>query len=516
MGTGFLTLSLALATVGSPFPAGRPAADAARPREVVILYSDRVFAVADGVLTERLQSAPGGARLFTENVDLGRLDDEEYRTRLVDVLRRKYRDRYVDLVIPVGLPAVRFMADRGDAAFPGVPVVFSTVDAERLRAVKLPPFIAGVSGRIAALPTVRAALDLQAGTRRVVVITGESPSDVYWRERVREELRVLPSGVEVQAPGGFTMPELLDHLRRLPDHTIVLFVTMTEDATGSTYSTDAFNAVSAASRVPVFAVYEQALGFGVVGGFMFSYEREAERAAGIALRVLAGTPPEAIGVHEEASRFVFDWRQLRRWNLPEDRLPPGSVVRYRPLSAWDLYRLPILAGVIVIALLAALVVGLLVQSRRRHRAERDLDERLRFETLLSDITRKLTQADVSALDVEIDSGLRRLAEALAVDRAELAELNEGSGDLDLTNSYLAGPHVPPLPPVMEAARFPWMMARLWAGQPLVRLSRLAELPPEAATDRAAMEAMGTRQGAPRAYHRRGAARSAGPGHAERA
>ena len=55
------------------------------------------------------------------------------------------------------------------------------------------------------------------------------------------------------------------------------------------------------------------------------------------------------------------------------------------------------------------MVGLLVQARRRRRAERELDERLRFETLLSDVTRSLARSDIETLDAEIDKGLGRLA-----------------------------------------------------------------------------------------------------------
>ena len=139
-----------------------------RPREVVVLYSDRGPDV-DGVLRDRLQAAPGGVHLVTENLDLSRLEDADYKRRLAGILRRKYQERHVDLVIPVNLPAVRFMAEQGPAAFPGVPVVFCAADAERLQDSPLPSFIAGISGRVAILPTVEAALHFQPATSRVVL-----------------------------------------------------------------------------------------------------------------------------------------------------------------------------------------------------------------------------------------------------------------------------------------------------------------------------------------------------------
>ena len=35
---------------------------------------------------------------------------------------------------------------------------------------------------------------------------------------------------------------------------------------------------------------------------------------------------------------MFDWRELRRWGISEARLPAGSIVQFRQLSAWDQYQ----------------------------------------------------------------------------------------------------------------------------------------------------------------------------------
>ena len=245
-------------------------------------------------------------------------------------------------------------------------------DAERLAGFTLPPFIAGISGRVTVLPTVEAALSLQPETRRVVLVAGESPQDRYWRERIVKELRVLEGRVEIDAPRGLTMPELLDRLRALPDRTIVLFLTYTEDGAGSLYSTDALRLVVDASRVPVYVSTVQGVGSGAVGGYVFDYEREAEKAAGVALRVLRGERPEDIGVHEAPGLRL----RLRLAAAPAlepsgeppargQRCPVPAPVALGPLSP------QILAGIALVLLQAALVVGLLVQGRRRRRAEQD-------------------------------------------------------------------------------------------------------------------------------------------------
>ena len=66
---------------------------------------------------------------------------------------------------------------------------------------------------------------------------------------------------------------------------------------------------------------------------------------------------------------MVDWHQLRRWNIDETLLPPGSIVMFREPTAWDKYAVQISIGVALLVLQAALIAGLLFQRARRQRAD---------------------------------------------------------------------------------------------------------------------------------------------------
>jgi ABC-type uncharacterized transport system substrate-binding protein len=52
--------------------------------------------------------------------------------------------------------------------------------------------------------------------------------------------------------------------------------------------------------------------------------------ASLALRILAGENPESIGVQKASENtYLFDARQLRRWGISQEDLPPGRVVLMR-------------------------------------------------------------------------------------------------------------------------------------------------------------------------------------------
>ncbi len=47
---------------------------------------------------------------------------------------------------------------------------------------------------------------------------------------------------------------------------------------------------------------------------------------------------------------TIDWRQLRRWNISEARVPATAVVRFREAGAWEKYRLYIIGAVSLVGL----------------------------------------------------------------------------------------------------------------------------------------------------------------------
>src|SRR5262249_59531310 len=104
------------------------------------------------------------------------------------------------------------------------------------------------------------------------------------------------------------------------------------------------------------------VGGGIGGGRVFGCETEGNTAARLGLRILAGEEPGSIPTSEVSENAdTFDWRQLRRWGVSEQSLPPGSVVRFREPTFWDVYRWHIIGVVSLCVVEALLIVGLLVQ-----------------------------------------------------------------------------------------------------------------------------------------------------------
>jgi hypothetical protein len=62
---------------------------------------------------------------------------------------------------------------------------------------------------------------------------------------------------------------------------------------------------------------------------------------------------------------MFDWRQLKRWAIAEDRLPPGSIIKFKQLTIWDMYKGRIIGAFAMILLQALIIFYLLHQSPKK-------------------------------------------------------------------------------------------------------------------------------------------------------
>jgi PAS domain S-box-containing protein len=102
---------------------------------------------------------------------------------------------------------------------------------------------------------------------------------------------------------------------------------------------------------------------------LLSGEGQGRRCAEIAMRILRGESPKDMIPERILNQLMFDWRQLKRWGISEDKLPPGSIVRFKTYSFWDLYRGYIVAAIFLILVQSGLISFLLWQRAQRRRAQ---------------------------------------------------------------------------------------------------------------------------------------------------
>ena len=213
------------------------------------------------------------------------------------------------------------MFDSHEKFFAGIPIVFGGTSEQQADNPPLDSHFTGCWEMFEPAKTLDVALRLQPGSRHIVVVGGVSSFDKHLEAIYRESLRSYEANLDFTYLTDLDMPALLERLKGLPAHTIVLYTHFGMDAKGTRYigASQAGPMIAATANAPVYAPSDVDLGHGEVGGYLQSFAREGKIVGGIAVRILNGERPQDVPIVRGANAYMFDWRALKRWGFRENR-----------------------------------------------------------------------------------------------------------------------------------------------------------------------------------------------------
>ncbi|MBM4093815.1 MAG: GAF domain-containing protein, partial [Planctomycetes bacterium] len=469
----------------------------AHPKRALILHSHSrampvIFDWERGLFTGLAANMREPVAIDVEYLAFERLVTRKDRDVWVDLLRRKYADAMPDVVVPVNNAAAVCIAQSYPDLFPQAAVVFCSVNEQLLSRLSLTSRMTGVAYRLDYQATLETACRLFPDTHTAIVVSGLGEDDVAMCEQAKAAF-AQEKRIQVTFWTGLAIADLCDRLSRLESGTIILYLSHECDRAGrlTISSVDVARRISDCARAPVFGLYDTLMGSGIVGGKLAVVESQGERAGTIAARVMQGERPSEIPISgTEMNCPMFDWRQLRRWGIDEDDLPDDSVVLFREPTIWETYWAYITAALTAIALQALLIGALLVNRRRRRRAERTVADQLQFETVLSDISSRFVGITSDAVVAKIERALACIVEHLRLDRGALFRLSEDGRELRANIAFVRAGEAQP-PDVVALDSIPWMWAQLARGD-VFHVSSTSDLPAEAFHERELANRLGVK------------------------
>jgi len=377
-GIGRLFLGL-LVILWCLFVSLAPASGAgAGPKRVLILYSDgRNFApwgaIASAFQTELAERAGRPIEFCEVSLPGALFDPGEADETTVKYLQTLFGERKPDLVVPFGGPAVRFTL-RHRQIFPTAPLLLASVQERYLSSVTLDANTAAVPARLDFPAQIEHICRILPGTTNIAVVLGSSKLEVFVKQQLQQEFAIFTNRLGLTWLDQYTLPQMQEEVGRLPPHTVIFCIALLADGAGAPHEYEkVIKALHATANVPMESMCESALGLGIVGGPMTDPLGEGQKSAEVAVRILNGeragdihVPPLTVGTPK------YDWRELRRWNISEDRLPVGSVIKFREPTMWARYRNWMIGGISALVIQGVLIGALVANSAKRRKAERSL------------------------------------------------------------------------------------------------------------------------------------------------
>ena len=362
---------------------------------------------------------------------------EEWQEQLDSVVQQ-YRHRKLDLIVLLGPHAMQILAEPS-TIFPNVPVVFCCTAPGQIDKMRPDSRSTGSWFQLEPAKTVEAALGLLPETRHIFVVGGGSDYDRRLTALVKTDLLSYENKLDVTYLTDLPMSKLLERLRHLPDHSIVLYLSFFKDVQGREFLNiaEALPMIAGAANAPLFGIVDTQLGHGIVGGFVVSFEEQGKIMGRDALEILAGKPPQDIPILHGPNLYLFDWRELQRWKLDQNKLPAGSTILFRQPTLWEQYRRTLLIGLLVLASLSLLTIYLLFERKQLHAARNEQmhlsgmlinaqeDERARLASELhDDFSQRL-----AVLSLGLETAADGIPESLQETNRQVHELIESASEL---------------------------------------------------------------------------------------
>ncbi|MEW6440093.1 MAG: ATP-binding protein [bacterium] len=380
----YLTCLIILLAAGfRPDLAGAPSQPrtAMAAKSILVLHAHEanapVFQQTGAGISRKLES--GGIPILNQfhvTLDLRRNPGPEYRRLLVEEMRVRCGRRKIDMIVTIYLEALEFLLQEGRDVLRDIPILalylpqdYELPQADRLIIGHFP--VLDITG------TLEIALKLVPGANHIYVVSGTHTLDRGVEDQAKRDLKKWESRLEFHYLSHMSFEDILTALSNTPPGTVVLHLPFTRDAAGKIFaSPNVVEQMARVSAAPIFGMLKPTLGHGIIGGSLLDFERIGEDAGELVLEVLGGpqAPENIRGFRNPPSVPMFDWRQLRKWNLSGSALPKGSLVVNRESGLWDL-RYYIAAGLAFILAQSFLLVRLWAQQRRRKSAEDSLRQK---------------------------------------------------------------------------------------------------------------------------------------------
>ncbi len=293
----------------------------------------------DGItsaITQTFQDSGQPIQLHVEYLDAKRFpDDIKYRE---DYLPYKLSQIKFDLVILADNNAYNFVLKHRNDIFSGKPIVFCGVNG--FLPTQIEPFndITGVAETPALVDTLKLIQQLHPQVKEIVIAgtTKDPTGKLNFEQFVMTEQ--LFSQLKFTYLKDMFKEEILKQVSELKQNQVLFIFASFKNRKGHFYGfTDAAQLLRQASPVPLYGSWDFFLGHGILGGKLINGMAQGQSAARIALQVLNGVDPDTIPVVSTAgTRFMFDYDELKRFNIGLDQLPEDRVIINQPSSFYNI------------------------------------------------------------------------------------------------------------------------------------------------------------------------------------
>jgi signal transduction histidine kinase/ABC-type uncharacterized transport system substrate-binding protein len=264
-----------------------------------------------------------------EYMDAKNFEKKKYFDFYKNYIEFKYRDIKIDLIICSDNAAFDFLSQNHNILFKDVPVVFCGVNY----CDSVPKGFTGIIEDIDIYTNLQTILSTHPDYEKLYIINDRSITGSSISKELNHIIASKFQNLRYEFLTDYSVEELENKLTTLNKKDIVLMLLFNFDRLGKAYSYDSFlDEITPYCKVPMYGTWDFYLGKGIVGGKITNAYDHGVMASNIAKSILAGKKIQDIKVVNGPSKFMYDYRMVKKFNINMSKLPENSEFINLPLD----------------------------------------------------------------------------------------------------------------------------------------------------------------------------------------
>ncbi|QIR74826.1 histidine kinase [Sulfurospirillum diekertiae] len=349
------------------------------------LYSDEILLIhsynkglkwSDGISRgiEDIMLKHPQYELTTEYMDSKKIESENYFDELLDLYRKKFRNRQYNAIIVADNYAYDFVLKYHRELFPNTPVIFCGVENFNPKELDtyLKKYVTGVIEYKDIRTNLELIYQLFPATKMVYIISDDAYSSLAIKEQIIDESNNFQDKFRVVFDNKIDFNKIDEKIDKLPKHSVILFTSFYRDMYGVYIPYHRLRSFFQRSKFPVFALNHIHLGEGIIGGYMINPYDQGALAAKKAFELINGKKIASVPIETPSSSYFFDNNILRKYGIPLSDVPSPAEVINGVESFYEKHRRFVENAFALMPLLLLLTTILVLNIIKRISLEKEL------------------------------------------------------------------------------------------------------------------------------------------------
>lgn len=325
--------------------------------------------------------------LFVEYMDTKKYYQTEYMETLTSIYQQKYKNIKFDVIISSDDNAFNFLKQHTRELFQNTPVVFCGTNNIKKDAIEGFDNFTGVNEGVDLQQNYDLILKLHPNVKNIYTITDTTTTGKLVRKEMYRSIKKYQnSDIQFHILDDVTLDELVNTLSNSSQNSVALFSIFfkTKDDKFLSYY-KAVEKIEKDTKIPIYGLWDFSLSHGIIGGYLTSGFFQGQKAAQMAEDILKGVPVKNIPVvMKSPNKYMFDYQQVKKYNINEELIPPNTVFINKEASLFDIYFKEIIGLAILFFMMVIFIIILLININKRKVAEKKISKQLAFQQNLID------------------------------------------------------------------------------------------------------------------------------------